>query len=171
MKGETREAIMALRARCALAGLLGPVLLAGLAACQGPPGQGPVYSVAQVEARLASHPRAWTDRALLLRGVAVAVGGHCDAHRAGAAPVCPPTRAALVDFGPTARASLPLAWAGPGPLLAVARRVPLLSGLLPAPQAVDWGEVAVYRAELRATADESCGAGTCYEALVLDAVP
>jgi hypothetical protein len=162
---------MAPRARFELAGLLGAVLLTGLAACHRPLDQGPVYSIAQAETRLASHPRAWTDRTLLLRGMAVAVGGHCDANRAGAAHACPSTRAALEDFGPTSRAPLPLAWAGPSPLLAVARRVPLLHGLLPAPQAVDWGEVAAYRAQLRVAPGEVCGAATCYEAVLLDAAP
>jgi hypothetical protein len=162
---------MAPKARFELAVLLCPVLLTCLAAYQRPLDRGPVYSVAQVEARLASHPRAWTDRTLLLRGVAVAVGGHCDANLAGVAHVCPPARTALEDFGPTAGAPLPLALAGPGPLLTVARRVPLLVGLLPAPQVVNWGEVATYRAELRAISGEQCGAGLCYEAIVLDAAP
>jgi hypothetical protein len=162
---------MAPKARFELAGLLGPVLLTCLAAYQRPLDRGPVYSVVQVEAHLASHPQAWTDRALLLRGVAVAVGGHCHANLAGAAPMCPPTRAALEDFGPTASAPLPLALAGPGPLLAVARRVPLLGEFLPAPQVVNWGEAGTYRVELRAISGEPCGAGSCYEAMVLDAAP
>jgi hypothetical protein len=167
----SQEATVAPKARFELAGLLGPVLLTCMAACHRPLDRGPVYSVAQVEAYLASHPRSWTDRTLLVRGVAVAVEGHCHANLAGAAPVCPPARTALEDFGPTASAPLPLALAGPGPLLTVARRVPLLVGLLPAPQMVNWGEVATYRVELRAISGEPCGTGPCYEAMVLDAAP
>jgi hypothetical protein len=49
--------------------------------------------------------------------------------------------------------------------------VPLLGGLLPAPQAVQWGEVATYRVELRAMPGKGCGAATCYEAGLLDAAP
>jgi hypothetical protein len=60
---------------------------------------------------------------------------------------------------------------GSDPLLAVVRRVPLMGGLLPAPQELDWGEVATYQVELRATPDGPCGDGACYEALVLDAAP
>jgi hypothetical protein len=62
-----------------------------------------------------------------------------------------------------------LAWATPDPLLAVVRRVPLLSGLLPAPEAVNWGTVATYRVQLRVMPDKPCGDTTCYEAMLLDA--
>jgi hypothetical protein len=48
---------------------------------------------------------------------------------------------------------------------------PLLGGLLPAPRAVGWGTVATYRVELRTVAEGSCGAATCYEAVLLDAAP
>jgi hypothetical protein len=51
------------------------------------------------------------------------------------------------------------------------RRVPLLGGLLPAPQAVAWGWVATYRVELRALAEGPCGGSGCYAAVLLDAAP
>jgi hypothetical protein len=89
-----------------------------------------------------------------------------------AEPACAAQRAALDDADPAPTGGpLPLVRAGPDPLLAVVRRVPLLGGLLPVPQVVDWGEVVTYRVELRTTADEPCGAGACYEAMVLDAAP
>jgi hypothetical protein len=64
-----------------------------------------------------------------------------------------------------------LAWVDPDPLLTFVRWVPLLGGLLPARQVVDWGEVATYRVELRAVTDVPCSASTCYEAMLLDAAP
>jgi hypothetical protein len=86
--------------------------------------------------------------------------------------MCRPPGIVLGDADPAEIvAPLPLVWASPNPLLGVVRRVPLLGDLLPAPQAVIWEEVATYRVELRAMSDESCGAATCYEALVLDAAP
>jgi hypothetical protein len=68
-------------------------------------------------------------------------------------------------------APLPLALAGPDPLLAIVRRVPLLGSLAPAPQAVHWDVAATYRAQLRATNEALCGTPPCYEALLLDVAP
>jgi hypothetical protein len=159
------------RSRLSLGGLLG-LLLAGVLAVVAyhrPLDQKRVYSVAQVVAHLASHSGAWTDRTLLLRGMAVVVGGHCEASRPKPASACPSAWAALADFGPTDSALLLLTWAGPDPLLAVVRRVPQLGGLLPAPQAVDWGEIATYRVRLQAIPKSSCGTNVCFEAVLLDA--
>lgn len=52
-----------------------------------------------------------------------------------------------------------------------ARRMPLLRGIAPAPQAVQWDSVATYRVQLRRVANRSCGSTTCYEAVMLDAEP
>src|SRR5262249_2553509 len=99
-----------------------------------------------------------------------AVGGRCHENHA-TSPACPPVQAALEDLAPTASAPLPLAWEGPDPLLAAVRRVPLLGGLLPAPQALDWGVVATYRVRLRAIPESICGSGVCFEAVLLGAGP
>jgi hypothetical protein len=56
-------------------------------------------------------------------------------------------------------------------VLAFLRRVPLLSGLLPALQAVRWEGVATYRVELRTMPGAPCGAAPCYEVLLLDTAP
>jgi hypothetical protein len=152
--------------------LLGLVLATGLAAValRSRLDHGPVYTVAQVQAQLARRPRAWTNRALLLRGVAEVAG--CVVDTPDGQLLCGPARAVLGDAGPPPTgASLPLALAGSDPLLAVVRRVPLLGGLLPAGQMVHWGEVATYRVELRVMPDQVCGAATCYGALLLDAAP
>jgi hypothetical protein len=137
---------------------------------------GPSYTVSQVQAGLAHDPRAWTNRTLRLRGVATAVGCWVTAAGLGEDGMkrtdwCPPPRFVLGDADPTAVAALPLAWTSPDPLLAIGRRVPPLSALLPAPQAVDWGEAAVYRVRVLAQTQTYCGARVCYEALLLDAAP
>jgi hypothetical protein len=155
-----------------LGALLCLLLAGGLAAVAlvRPPAHGPVYTVAQVQAQLARRPRAWTGRMLLVRGVAEVTV--CVSTTPDGPLLCAPPRAVLRDAGPPAASgSLPLVWAGPNPLLAVVRRVPLLGGLVPVPQVMDWGEVVTYRVELRTTADGPCGAGACYEAMVLDAAP
>jgi hypothetical protein len=156
-----------------LGGLLGLPLASGLAlvALGSRPHHRPVYSVAQVQAQLLRRPRTWTNRALLLRGVALTAGCPMDGTIGAWLGCPPPLQTVLADADPkVAVAPLPLAWAGPGPVLATVRRLPLL-GDLPAPQVVDWGEVATYLVELRAMPDEVCGAATCFEALLLDAEP
>jgi hypothetical protein len=149
-------------------------LLAALLAL--PRDHGPIYTVSQVQAGLAHDPRAWTNRTLLLRGVASGVRCWVTAAGLGADGLkmtdwCRPPRFILWDGDPAAVAALPLAWASPAPLLAIARRVPLLGVLLPTPPAADWGKVATYRVALRAMPLAVCGSGTCYEALLLDAAP
>jgi hypothetical protein len=130
---------------------------------------GPVYTVAQVQALLAHQPRAWTSRTLLLRGVAATVG--CWVYTADSLALCVPPRMVLGDADPAAAvAPFPLAWAGPDPLLALVRRVPVLGGFVPAPQAAQPNAVTTYRVRFRAVSDEWCGA-TCYEAVLLDALP
>jgi hypothetical protein len=154
-----------------LTGLLGLLLAAGLgaAALNAWPDRPTEYSVTQVEAQLASHPRAWTDRTLLLRGVVVATG--CFAQTADKAASCVPQRMTLDDADPTASgAPLPLALAGPNPLLTIVRRIPLLGSFVPASQVVHWDVAATYRVQLRATVEALCGGPPCYEALLLEAV-
>jgi hypothetical protein len=102
----------------------------------------------------------------------VAAAAGCWVETADIPAFCAPPRLVLGDDDSAATVvPLPLVPAGPDPLLAMVRRVPLLGDLLPAPQAVRWEEVATYRVELRAAPNEMCGAATCYEALLLDAAP
>jgi hypothetical protein len=164
--------------RISLGGLVAACcLIAALPALQR--ARSPIYTVTQLQAGLAHDPRAWTNRTLLLRGVAIAVGCWVIVDRLTAdglnpADWCTPPRFVpfiLKDADPTAVAALPMAWTGPDPRLTVARRVPLLSLLLSAPRAVDWGKVATYRVELRAMPQSACSTATCYEAVLLDAAP
>jgi hypothetical protein len=59
----------------------------------------------------------------------------------------------------------------PPPAVAVLRRLPLLRGLVPAPQALRWGAVATYRVRLQAIPESICDSDICFEALLLDAAP
>jgi hypothetical protein len=65
-----------------------------------------------------------------------------------------------------ASARLDLAWTGGGPMMAFLRQVPVLQTVVPAPQAIRWGAVAVYR--IRLQVERPCGAA-CYAAVLLDA--
>jgi hypothetical protein len=152
-----------------------PVLCAGLclllglalAVC-GLRDRGPIYSVAAIQARLARHPDAWVGRTLLVRGVAVAPP--C-AQQSVTVVLCGPLRFALRDPDPAAAPlGMALAWAGSDSLLTSLRRVPFVGSIVPAPQAIRWDVVAVYRVRFRALAGRSCGVG-CYAAVVLDAAP
>jgi hypothetical protein len=141
--------------------LLGLALATGLAAValRRPLDQGPVYTVAQVQAQLQRQPGAWAGRTVRVRGVATqwCMPGYSR---------CLRPHLSDPDLE-VASEPLLLAWAAPDPLLAFVRRVPLL----PAPQAVHWIADATYRVELRDMPGEPCGAATCYEAVLLDAAP
>jgi hypothetical protein len=153
-------------------GLAGLVLATGLALAAGcgHRHEGPVYSVADLRAHLADNPGAWLGRTVWVRGVA----GTClDAARQGGKVLgCrnwPPDLSDPASVG--ARVSLPLVWGSQDPLLALLRRVPLLSGSVPAAPAPLWWMPATYRVQLRAAADYICGTTPCYEALLLDTAP
>jgi hypothetical protein len=127
-------------------------------------GEGPVYSVATLQAGLARQPGVWLGRPVRVRGIValcLSSDGQSDP------PYCHGSTY-LMDAS-EASWVLPLAWGRQDSVLAVLRRVPLLSGLLPALQAVRWEEVATYRVELRTMPGEPCGTAACYEAVLLDA--
>ena len=153
-----------------------PVLCAGLClvlglalAGSGLRDRSPVYSVAAIQARLVRHPAAWAKRTVRVRGVAVAMP--CALQPPATAVLCGAPRFALNDPDPAAAPlGLALAWARSDSLLTVLRRVPFLGSIVPAPQAIRWDVVAVYRVRFRALAGTPCGSG-CYEAVVLDAAP
>jgi hypothetical protein len=58
-----------------------------------------------------------------------------------------------------------------GAVLSFARRIPVLSSMLPDPQVLHWEVVYTYRVRLRAGPFPFCGIGPCYAALLLDAAP
>lgn len=133
--------------------------------------QGPVYSVAAVLDHLERGPHAWIGRTLLVRGriipctpIEISSGAPC--------PMLVPGTPVLSDASSSPRTmtdALMLTQGSSDPLLAQARRLPLLGDLLPAPQVLIWGVVGIYRVQLRPMADSNCGAGECYEAVLLDA--
>jgi hypothetical protein len=124
------------------------------------PDQGPVYSVAQVQAELAHRPAAWVGRTARVRGIGIFFCQHCPQRQ---------TYLANAD----ANGVLPLAWGRQDRVLAFLRRMPQVGRLVPAPQRVRWGVVAIYRVQLRELAADSCpfAPWPCYEALLLDAAP
>jgi hypothetical protein len=129
---------------------------------------GPVYSLAQIQARLAEQPGRWLGRTLRLRALAQPCptwgSPHDPLHCATRQPVLVDPDGAALD------PPLPLA-AGPGdPLLDVLRGLPLVGRLLPA-QRLAWERPAAYRVRLGLRASRTCGAATCYQALLQDAMP
>jgi hypothetical protein len=149
---------------------LGLVLVAVLALVvrDRPLGWSPVYSVADLRSHLAADPRRWLGRMLLVRGEAIARA--CVEH-AATLILCAPPRVSLTDPGPMlAGVALPLLSARRDPLLTVVRHLPLLRSIATPPQVVHWGQVAVYRVQVRRRADTS-GGHASYEAVLLDAAP
>lgn len=121
------------------------------------PVRAPVYTVGELRAYLAQDAGAWVGRTILVRGM---VAGE---------PAYHPSPS-LVDANAAAAVDpLPLTWTGPDPLRANLRRLPILGGIVPRAQILHWGEVAVYRVELRATPAGSCPSAPCYQAVLLDA--
>jgi hypothetical protein len=118
---------------------------------------GPVYTVAEVQAHLERNPGAWVGRTLLVRGM---VGGE---------PAYDPSPSLVDASASPAVDPLPLAREGPDPLWAFLRCLPWLASLAPRAQALHWGEAAVYRVRVQAQTQTYCGASVCYEAVLLDA--
>jgi hypothetical protein len=159
-----------LRHRALLIASLGLVLVAVLAmvVLDRPFHRSPVYSVADVRSHLLEDPRGWLGRTLLVRGETIARGCR---EEAGTLVLCSPQVVSLTDPDPTlAGASLPLVSARPDPVLTIVRHLPLVRSVAVPPQVVRWGQVAVYRVQLRTLADTSGGSAS-YEALLLDAAP
>jgi hypothetical protein len=141
---------------------------------------GPVYSVAELRARLVHDPSAWVGHVVLVRGT---VSG------CGLGRLCPPIMAVqcatpvpcrpiglpgmmLVDQ-PTASwlRGLPAQLGAQNPQLAFLRRLPLVSRVVPPPQVVRWGIPAVYRVQLQPAQPSVCRSSPCYEAVLQDAAP
>jgi hypothetical protein len=66
---------------------------------------------------------------------------------------------------------LPLTIPAQSPMLTFLRRLRFLGIPLPLPQALHWGVVATYRVRVSAIPESSCGAGACFEAVLLDDAP
>jgi hypothetical protein len=126
------------------------------------PDQGPVYTVAQVQAGLAHHPQAWVGRTVRMRGVA----WRCLGWAYGPCLIPSPI---LTD--PGAYTGLGLTRRTATPLLAFVHALPLVDRLVPLEQASRWGVLASYRVQIRAVPIAACVYWPCYEALLLDAAP
>jgi hypothetical protein len=160
----------------ALASLFGATMVARTA-LRGPTR---VYSVAAAHATLMHAPGQWVERTLY-------VHGRLDGCPPAPAP-CPIWQPRLFDpASATGRGALPVERRLPTSWLPALRRIPLLGALVPAPRTPRWGAVGTYAVRVRAQpitpcpwyrcggdadlAAFSCDAATCYEALLLDAMP
>ena len=148
-----------------LAGIFGVLLLACgllLAIRWVMPPNGPVYTVAALRAHLMQDPDAWLDRVVRIRARASA----CEASP------CLNWQPALNDpSAPDTAQALPLLPGQGEPLLSAWRHLPLIGSLLPAPQAVRWEKLAVYRILLHAAPCGPARRPPCFEALLLDVEP
>jgi hypothetical protein len=129
--------------------------------------QRPVYSVVELHANLTRRPAAWVGRIVWVQGLAVASG--CQTWPAPEGTDCRDWRQGIAD--PRRVEVLPLAEGVPNPLLAILRRVPLLSTVMPPPQQLRWGAVTTYRVRVRLAPASSCSILPCYEVVLLDAAP
>ena len=135
--------------------------------------EGPVYSVAAVDAHLAQNPGPWLGRTIQVRGEIVpcmavpsAGGGPCAALTSGSG--------SFGQFGQPLTSTvypLPITHAGLDPMRSIVRRIPLLGRLAPAPQELQWGVVATYQVQLAFVPNSMCGVGACAEARLLDSAP
>jgi hypothetical protein len=135
--------------------------------------QGPVYSVAAVEANPAQDPELWLGRTIRVRGEFVPciasprVGdGPCAILSAGGEP-----EDGFMGPASSTVAALPVVRVGLDPWRSFWRRAPLLGRLIPAPQVPHWGVVATYTVRLAAVPNVFCGINECVEALLLDSAP
>jgi hypothetical protein len=123
-----------------------------------------VYSVTQVLAGLRRDPTTWTQRTLLVHGMAV--NDPCPARYHH---VCRPHPQFLLDelSGPLS-IQMPLVVQSSQPALTVLRRIPFLGSLLPQSHRFVWDTVGEYRVRLRAMPQCPSADPSCYEAVVQD---
>ena len=120
----------------------------------------PVYTVAQLHAYLATTPRAWVNRPVVVR----AIGGGCIPWAALKDAPCVDEQPSLVQLGPSGLvAALPLVCGQLAPLARFARQFTWLRRWLPAPQILYAGTLRDYRIQLPA---DPTG-----DALLLDSLP
>lgn len=120
----------------------------------------PVYTVAQIHAALATTPRAWGHRQVLVQ----AIGGGCIPWAMPTDDACVDEQPVLVQRGSAGLvAALPLVCGQLAPLPRLVRQIPWLRRWLPAAQILDPGTLRVYRIQLPA---DPAGA-----ALLLDSLP
>jgi hypothetical protein len=129
--------------------------------------EGPVYSVGELRANLTRRPAAWLGRTVWVQGLAVASG--CQTWPAPEGAECQDWRQGIAD--PRRVEVLPLAAGAPNLVLALLRRVPLLSTAVPPPQQLRWDALTTYRVQVHPASASSCSILPCYEVVLLDALP
>jgi hypothetical protein len=129
--------------------------------------QGPVYTVAQVQAGMAHQPDTWVGRTVRMRGVAVPPG--CVERESMLCVKTASYLAYIID--PTRLALLPLTQGPANPLLSLLRKLPLAATLEASAQRPHWDEIAIYRVQLLVAPPATCALAPCYQALLLDAAP
>jgi hypothetical protein len=161
---------MILRRLAMLVGLTGLALVicyAWIGSLQ--PGEtGKVYTLSELEARLARVPGSWLARPLRVWALAQPCPTAGSPH---AALHCLTFKPVLVDPDDMSlTAPLPLADAPGNSFHDLLSNVPLIGSLLPL-QAVRWDRPAVYRLRLLAPPAGTCADPGCYTAVLLDGVP
>lgn len=128
-----------------------------------------VYSVAAVDEQLAGDASGWSGRIVHVRAIAEpcqAWGSPSDTLQ------CRTFQPQLVDYFDSGLENpLPLTIPAKNPLLTMLRRVPLLRGLAPAPQVLQWGEAATYLVRLQVMPGSACGIARCFQAVLQNAAP
>ncbi len=151
--------------RRALAVTVALILVAiGVAVAASPRGSETVYTVAAVRNGVASAPARWSGRTLLVRGIAIGLYG----------PNCAPgswCAFGLLDPGAPLDDTtvLRLQPQAAGALIATLRRAPGVGRLLPPPQQLRWGRLAVYRVQIQRLPTASCTTPPCYRVTLPDA--
>src|SRR5947209_17462726 len=120
-----------------------------------------VYTVPQVLAGLARHPRAWSGRVATVGGTALQL-----------LPGCPSGRwCASGLYEPHTRRPGPILLLEPGPanpLVVRLRRVPLVAIVRPEPQWLRWQRPATYHVMFQTVPGTTCDAGPCINAVLVD---
>lgn len=113
---------------------------------------GKVYTVAQASAAMDRNPRSWRGRTVLVRAVAVPLGGNCPPSM----PWC--TNIVLTDHDPVLATTptLVVMAARSNPYVTLLRRLPFVDRLLADPQQVEWGQRVIYRLHLSAQTFTPC---------------
>jgi hypothetical protein len=143
----------------------------GVSCIHGNAAVGPLYTVTSIRAVLSRHPAAVVGRTIRVRGILEGPFVFC-----GETRPCPPPTLGLIDaenasVGPDQY--LPVIGEPPRQVWAFLHRIPPLAALLPAPQRLQYGVMAMHRLELRA-APGLCSRNAdilCYEGVIVDAVP
>jgi hypothetical protein len=151
--------------RRALAVTVALILVAvGVAIAASPRAPETVYSVAALRNGVTAAPARWSGRTVLVRGIAIGLYG----------PNCAPgswCAFGLLDPGAPLDDTtvLRLQPQVAGALIATLRRAPGVSQLLPAPQELRWGRLAVYRVQIQRLPAASCPTHRCYRVVLPDA--